>query len=184
MTCAEGDGSSTITLAGQVPQAFFAEAGVHRWQRVPPTEKRGRVHTSTVTVAVLDGEQALGGINPGDVTYRFTRSRGNGGQNVNKRETACIARHEPTGIEVRCEDNRTQAQNQMKALELLTERVLQEQRAKATQATNSTRREQILRGCRSDDANRTVCVYRDEVRFASGGRMPLRQYMDGRHLAR
>jgi len=96
------------------------ESGVHRVQRVPETEKRGRVHTSTATVAVLPqiSENEVK-VNPGDVDVQFYRAGGHGGQNVNKVSTAVRLTHRPTGIVVTAQTERFQEQNRMNAMALL-----------------------------------------------------------------
>lgn len=96
------------------------EAGVHRVQRVPVTEKRGRVHTSTATVSVLPELEDIDlHINPDDVIFEAFRSGGHGGQNVNKVSTAVRLIHKPTGIVVTCQTQRFQAQNRELAMEML-----------------------------------------------------------------
>ena len=92
------------------------ETGVHRVQRVPATEKAGRIHTSTATVAILPIYKRIKiEINPGDIEMETSRSGGAGGQNVNKVETAVRLIHKPTGLDVRCTSERSQAQNKEKA---------------------------------------------------------------------
>lgn len=96
------------------------ESGVHRIQRVPATEKSGRVHTSTASVAVLPiRKRKEMSINPADIEMEFSRSGGAGGQNVNKVETAVRLIHKPTGIDVRCTSERSQAANREKAMTIL-----------------------------------------------------------------
>ena len=115
-----------LRITGRGAAAAFArEAGGHRWQRVPPNEKRGRVHTSTVTVAVLDepSEHELR-IAPEDLDESFTRGTGPGGQHRNKRETAVVLRHVPTGITVRVDGGRSRHLNRQSALGLLRSRLL------------------------------------------------------------
>lgn len=100
---------------------FEAEAGGHRFQRVPPTEKRGRKQSSTVTVSVTQGIQAKSPVLlEQDLEESFCRGSGAGGQNRNKRDTCCMLRHRPTGISVREESERTQESNRRKARERLT----------------------------------------------------------------
>jgi peptide chain release factor 1 len=96
------------------------ETGVHRVQRVPATEKNGRIHTSTASVAVLPmKKKTTVVINPGDIEMEYSRSGGAGGQNVNKVETAVRLIHKPTGIDVRCTTERKQLANREKAMEIL-----------------------------------------------------------------
>ncbi len=96
------------------------ETGVHRVQRVPATEKMGRIHTSTASVAILPiRKKPRITINPTDIEMEFSRSGGAGGQNVNKVETAVRLIHKPTGIDVRCQSERSQLKNREKAMTLL-----------------------------------------------------------------
>ena len=127
------------------------ETGVHRVQRVPVTEKSGRIHTSTASVAVLPMRKKPNvEINPGDIDVEFSRSGGAGGQNVNKVETAVRLVHRPTGIDVRCESERSQLKNREKAMAALTAKLelLHEEKMARTHA--ETRRKQIGTGDRSE----------------------------------
>ena len=123
------------------------EGGVHRVQRIPSTEKGGRIHTSTVTVAVFPKTSTeISNIQPGDIQIEFFRSSGPGGQNVNKRETAVRVIHRPTGIAVESQQERSQQANREKAMSLLQSRVhdvLKERRAESEQ---TVRREQVGTG--------------------------------------
>jgi peptide chain release factor 1 len=102
------------------------ETGVHRVQRVPATEKAGRIHTSTASVAILPiYKRSKIEINPSDLEIETSRSGGAGGQNVNKVETAVRIIHKPTGLDVKCTSERSQAQNKEKAMTLLVSRLQQ-----------------------------------------------------------
>lgn len=127
------------------------ESGVHRVQRVPETETQGRVHTSTVTVAVLpEAEEVDVELKPGDLRIEVCRAGGAGGQHVNRTESAVQVFHLPTGIYVRCEEGRSQIKNKELALQILRsklyERMLHEQQA----AYSSHRRALIGSGDRSE----------------------------------
>lgn len=128
------------------------EAGGHRYQRVPPTEKNGsRVHTSTVTVAVLQGASlVVPSIREADVRERVTKGTGPGGQNRNKRETAIVLTHLPTGIEVKAEVERTQDANRRVAWATLRERVQAHRANVAHVGQNQTRKAQLGCGARGD----------------------------------
>ncbi len=113
-----------MTIEIDTPAAYDAlryETGVHRVQRVPVTEKNGRIHTSTASVAALPIRvKPVVEINPSDIEMEFTRSGGAGGQNVNKVETAVRLVHKPTGIDVRSSSERSQLANRLKAMEILS----------------------------------------------------------------
>jgi peptide chain release factor 1 len=139
------------------------EAGVHRIQRIPETEKQGRVHTSTASVVVLPVRQADEiGLNPADCEIEFSRAGGAGGQNVNKVETAVRIIHKPTGLTVRSQSERSQLKNREKAMSILAAKlaVLHEEQTAA--ASSEARKSQIGTGDRSEKI-RTYNVLQDRV---------------------
>lgn len=127
------------------------ESGVHRVQRVPETEKSGRVHTSTATVAVLPiVEEQDFKIKPEDLKIEVTTSSGHGGQSVNTTYSAIRMTHIPTGIMVSCQDERSQKQNKEKAMEIIRARVFALEQEKRMKEASETRKGQIGTGDRSE----------------------------------
>lgn len=127
------------------------ESGVHRVQRVPETESMGRIHTSTVTVAVLPEAQEVDvEINPSDLQIDTFRSSGAGGQHVNKTESAIRITHIPTGTVVECQDERSQYKNKDRAMKILRSRILEAERRKQNEAIAGERRAQVGTGDRSE----------------------------------
>jgi peptide chain release factor 1 len=130
---------------------FKHERGVHRVQRVPITEASGRIHTSTITVAVLpEAEEIELNINPDDLKVEFFHSRGAGGQNVNKVTTAVRITHLPTGIIAACQDERSQIRNRMKAMAVLRARLLDVEQRKQSESIDKERRMQVGSGQRAE----------------------------------
>lgn len=127
------------------------ESGVHRVQRVPETEKSGRIHTSTATIAILPEAEELDlEINPQDLKIDTFRAGGHGGQNVNKLETAIRITYLPTNLVVSCQDERSQFKNKMKAMAVLRSKLLAEKEEKEQKERGKTRQSQIGTGDRSE----------------------------------
>jgi len=132
-------------------ELFKFEAGVHRVQRIPVTEKRGRIHTSTATVSVLPELEDIDlHINPEDVEFEAFRSGGHGGQNVNKVSTAVRLKHKPTGIIVSCQTQRFQAQNRELAMEMLRAKLWEMEVEKKHSEIAGLKATQVGRGMRAE----------------------------------
>jgi peptide chain release factor 1 len=138
----EGDGAYS---------RFKFESGVHRVQRVPETEASGRIHTSTVTVAVLpEMEEVDFEINPAELQIDTFRSSGAGGQHVNKTESAIRITHLPTGTVVECQDERSQHKNRDRAMKILVSRLYEEEQRRQTAQFAAERKSQVGTGDRSE----------------------------------
>ena len=130
---------------------FKFESGVHRVQRVPETESGGRVHTSTVTVAVLpEMETADVRLDPADIEMQVFRSSGAGGQHVNKTSSAVRLIHKPTGTVVECQQERSQFQNRDKAMRILASRLYEAEQEKISSEFTAERRSQVGSGMRNE----------------------------------
>ena len=139
------------------------EMGVHRIQRVPATEKSGRIHTSTASIAILPIRSIPPiAVNPGDVEVTFSRAGGPGGQNVNKVETAVRVFHKPSGIIVRATSERSQQKNREKAMAILAAKLEQEKEEKEAKTLTAERKAQIGTADRSEKI-RTYNTHQDRV---------------------
>ncbi|NLA76923.1 MAG: peptide chain release factor 1 [Clostridiales bacterium] len=142
----------TFMIEGEGAYSRFKfESGVHRVQRVPETESQGRIHTSTVTVAVLPEAQDVEiDVNPADLQIDTFRSSGAGGQHINKTESAIRITHLPTGTVVECQDERSQYKNKDRAMKILKSRLLEAEKEKQASAIDGERRSQVGTGDRSE----------------------------------
>ncbi|MCI0677378.1 MAG: PCRF domain-containing protein [Phycisphaerales bacterium] len=174
--------NAVMSISGEgVWSQLGYEGGTHQVKRVPATEAQGRVHTSTATVAVLaEPEEIEVKIAPEDVREIMTTSQGPGGQNVNKVATACHLIHLPTGLEVKMQETKSQAQNRQKAWQLLRARLYERQRAEAHAQRAAERRTMIGSGDRAEK----IRTYRWKENVVVDHRINesfnLRDVMDGR----
>jgi peptide chain release factor 1 len=141
-----------FSLAGEeVYKQMKFESGVHRVQRVPATEASGRIHTSTVTVAVLpEAEEVDIEIKPEELEISATRASGPGGQGVNTTDSAVQIVHKPTGLIVRCSDERSQIKNRAKAMKVLRSRLLDQKLAEENAKYAAERKAQVGTGERNE----------------------------------
>jgi peptide chain release factor 1 len=149
---AGGYKEATFEIHGKgVYKALRFETGVHRVQRVPATEKQGRIHTSTASVAILPLRKKINiVIKDDELEVEFSRSGGAGGQNVNKVETAVRLIHIPTGIDVRSTAQRSQQKNRERAMSILLSKLEQKRREEENAKYDANRKDQVGTGARSE----------------------------------
>lgn len=167
-------------LGASAEHVFRDETGGHRVQRTPPTERNGRVHTSTITVAVLpEVSDSQLQIRESDCEWQACRGSGNGGQAKQKTNSAVQLWHKPTGHMVRCESQRSQHQNRQTAMAMLRARLWSNRQAEAHGARSSARKSQVgsgMRGCKT-----WTIRYQDDcvVHHATNRRWTLSKYLKG-----
>lgn len=146
------ESSVTLKISGKkADEVFKSESGGHRWQRVPPTEKRSRVHTSTITVAVMkEPEKSDFKIEEKDLQVTTCRGSGAGGQHRNKTDSAVQIKHVPTGLIVRCETERSQMQNKETAMSVLRARLIEKSEEQNNATVAFERKNQVGSGMRGD----------------------------------
>jgi peptide chain release factor 1 len=149
---AGGIKDAAVTISGEgIYSSLKYESGVHRVQRVPATEAQGRVHTSTVTVSVMpEAEEVDVQINPADIQMDVMRSTGAGGQSVNTTDSAVRLTHKPTGVVVKCQQEKSQIKNRAMALKMLRSKLYEMELERQTQARDAERRSQVGTGDRSE----------------------------------
>jgi peptide chain release factor 1 len=143
---------ATVTISGDaVYSSLKYESGVHRVQRVPATEAQGRIHTSTVTVAVMpEAEEIDIQVNPADLETDVFRSTGSGGQSVNTTDSAVRITHKPSGVIVKCQQEKSQLKNRSMAMKMLRAKLFEMETEKQQSARDAARKSQVGSGDRSE----------------------------------
>lgn len=174
-------GITILRVTGKnVARLFANEPGGHRWQRIPPTEKNGRVHTSTVTVAVMsEPTETQLHLVESDLEWLYCRGSGAGGQHRNVTDSAVQLKHVPTGVMVRCESERSKMQNRQVALSVLRARIWEIRENEASKGRAADRKAQVGSGMRGDK-RRTIRVQDGIVTdHVLDKKWPLKQYLRG-----
>lgn len=174
-------GLISFQVTGKDAWSFFKhEAGGLRFQRIPPTERKGRVHTSTITVAVLAvPDEGTVQLNDRDLDVQTTRGSGAGGQHRNRTDSAVILTHKPSGLVVRAENERSQHRNLLTAKAILYAKLQEAQQEALQGARNDVRRSQLGKGQRGDK-RRSIALQRGQVvDHVLGIRMSAEKYLKG-----
>lgn len=177
----ERDGFISFLVSGKNTNIFANESGAHSWQRISPTERKGRVHTSLITVAVLSipTEQEVV-LKDTDLLITTFCSSGNGGQNVQKNATAVRIVHKPTGLVATCQNERSQQQNKIYAMSVIRARIKAINDEKTNELTQKQRQEQIGYGGRGSKV-RTIRVKDNTVLcHATNRSKSLKEYLKGK----
>jgi len=142
-------------------ELFIGEVGLHQWQRIPPTERKNRTHTSLVAVLLYEQNNNRIRLNENDLEISTTRGSGNGGQARNKLETCVIVKDRKSGISVRCQTERSQLQNKLLAIELLKAKIEKIEIEKSIKATEASRTGQV--GNLNRGSDKKVKIYKDKL---------------------
>ncbi len=179
---AGGIKEAIISISGSaVYSSLKYESGVHRVQRIPATETQGRIHTSTVTVAVMpEAEDVDIQINPADIDMQVFRSTGSGGQSVNTTDSAVRLTHRPTGVVVKCQQEKSQIKNRAMAMKMLRAKLYEMEQERLSSERDAARKSQVGTGERSEKI-RTYNFPQDRVtdHRINKSRHNLPAYMDG-----
>ena len=179
---AVGSGYASVRITGENAKKIFEkESGAHQWHRCPPTENRGRTHTSVVKVAVLDIQPLnVINVNNNDIELSTTRGSGPGGQAKNKLETCIILKHKPTGIIVRCEAERSQYQNKILAYEILESKLRKMHEKKLQDSIDRERKDKMGCGHRAEKIRTYMVKHNLCVDHITGKKTALKEWLKGK----
>jgi peptide chain release factor 1 len=174
-------GVMTFRAQGAQAEACFAdEPGGHRWQRVPPNDRQRRVHTSTITVAVLpEPPEVKLRLDERDLDWSVCLGTGSGGQKRNKTASTVQLTHRPSGLQVRCETSRSQQHNRATALAILRARLWAREQERLDGERADARKQQVGSGMRGDKRRTIRAQDGFVVDHVLGARWPLKQYLRG-----